>query len=76
MVRHPRYQPIVVPDGPFHVRLRNIAEEARDLDALNSGFESLLADLKSEFAIAAVRAAIHAFRNQERASEQVYRRRR
>ena len=73
MVLHPRYQPIVVPDGPFDFRLRNVADEARDLDVINAGFESLLDCLRTGDALAAVQAAIRGFREEERAAQQTYR---
>lgn len=72
MLQHPRYQPIVVPDGPFDIRVRNVAKEARELDKLNSGFETLLATLKTGDALAAVHAAIRGFRKEERAAQQAY----
>ena len=74
MPLHPRYQLIVVPDGPFDIRVRNIVEEARESDEISAEFESLLATLKTGDALAAVRAAIGGFREEERAVQQAFRR--
>ncbi len=73
MPLHPRYQPIVVPDGAFDFIVRNVADEGRELDEINSGFESLLARLRTGDAPAAVQAALRGFREEERAAQHAFR---
>ena len=72
MALHPRYFPIVVPEGPFHFSVRDVAEEARKADETISSFESLLARMEAGDPLASVRGAIRAFRGEERAAQRAY----
>lgn len=72
MVLHPRYQPVVVPDGPFDVCLRDVAEEVRRSEETISSFESLLARMEAGDSFASVRSAIRGFREEERPAQRAY----
>jgi hypothetical protein len=59
----PRYQALVVPDGPFEARLRiNGPAEAQRLDRMIASMEESLARMQSTQALAEVHAAIQAYR--------------
>ena len=60
---HPRYQPIMVEEGPFWIRARTVGPaEAWRLDQEITNMEASLSRLRTDEALAEVRSAIQAFR--------------
>jgi hypothetical protein len=65
----PRYQPIVVFEGPFRATVRNDGPaEALRLDKANASIEASIRDLRSNNGLETLRAILRSYRNEQRTS--------